>query len=84
MKTRVGRKALLAGSRWEGEGSNEEGMASRRRPDYTEVLYRIGEAERLRGDRERATAAYERFLAAGGSAGLLDEARRRIRELGRC
>ena len=42
-----------------------------RRPDYTEVLYRLGEAYRLQGDAGQAAKWFESFLKAGGPPDLM-------------
>jgi hypothetical protein len=41
-----------------------------RRPDYTEVLFRLGEAHRQRGDRALAADYYRRYLEAAGHPDL--------------
>lgn len=50
-----------------------------RRPDYTEVLYRLGEAESLRGATSRAAEWYRRFLEVGGHPDLVRKASQRLK-----
>lgn len=51
---------------------------AQRRPDYTEVLYRLGEAYRLKGDVTKAATWYRRFLSAGGHPDLVAQAKQRL------
>jgi lysophospholipase L1-like esterase len=53
----------------------------RQRPDYTEALYRLAEAERLGGNLAGAVEHYRRFLEAGGHPDLVRQARERLGEL---
>jgi len=54
-----------------------EGLAQRR-PDYTEVFYRLGEAHRLHGETEKAAEWYLRYVKVGNHRSLLQQAKQRL------
>jgi len=57
-----------------------EGLAQRR-PDYTEVFYRLGEAYRFYGKKEKAAEWYSRYVKVGNHRSLLQQANQQLRSM---
>ena len=57
------------------------GPLSERRPDYSEVVYRLAEAHWLLDERSEAAPIYRRYLEMEGNAELSQKARERLAAL---